>query len=79
LRKAPGAQPVAVVCNMTPALHSHYRLPLPHDGTWRELFNSDAEIYGGSGSGNLGRITAHHGAAQVVLPPLATVMFEYQG
>ncbi|MEY2926738.1 MAG: hypothetical protein RL367_1215 [Pseudomonadota bacterium] len=79
LRKAPGASPVAVVCNMTPALHSHYRLPLPHDGTWRELFNSDAEIYGGSGSGNLGRITAHHGAAQVVLPPLATVMFEYQG
>jgi 1,4-alpha-glucan branching enzyme len=78
LRKAPGAPPIAVVSNMTPALHSHYRLPLPHDGKWREVLNSDAEIYGGSGKGNLGVIEAHNGAAQVVLPPLATVMFEYE-
>jgi 1,4-alpha-glucan branching enzyme len=79
LRKAPGAAPIAVVSNMTPALHSHYRLPLPHEGKWREILNSDAEIYGGSGQGNLGVIDARHGAAQVVLPPLATVMFEYEG
>jgi 1,4-alpha-glucan branching enzyme len=79
LRNAPGAPPIAVVCNMTPALHSHYRLPLPHDGRWREVLNSDAEIYGGSGKGNLGVIEAQGGAAHVVLPPLATVMFEYQG
>ena len=79
LRKAPGAPPIAVVSNMTPALHGHYRLPLPHDGVWREVLNSDAEIYGGSGKGNLGAVTAEHGAAQVVLPPLATVMFEFVG
>ena len=77
LRKSPGAAPIAVVSNMTPASHDHYRLPLPHDGTWREVLNSDAEIYGGSGKGNLGTITAQHGSAQVVLPPLATVMFEF--
>jgi 1,4-alpha-glucan branching enzyme len=64
---------------MTPALHGHYRLPLPHDGEWREVLNSDAEIYGGSGKGNLGAITAKDGAAQIVLPPLATVMFEFVG
>jgi 1,4-alpha-glucan branching enzyme len=79
LRKAAGANPVAVVSNMTPALHGHYRLPLPHDGIWREVLNSDAEIYGGSGKGNLGAVTAEHGAAFVVLPPLATVMFEFLG
>ncbi|VVT10928.1 1,4-alpha-glucan branching protein GlgB [Erythrobacter sp. EC-HK427] len=79
LRKAPGAPPIAVVSNMTPALHSHYRLPLPCDGTWREVLNSDAEIYGGSGQGNLGAIKVEHGAAQIVLPPLATVMFEFAG
>jgi 1,4-alpha-glucan branching enzyme len=79
LRKAPGAPPIAVVSNMTPALHSHYRLPLPHNGKWREILNSDAEIYCGSGKGNLGVIEAKHGAAQVVLPPLATVMFEFEG
>ena len=79
LRKAPGAPPIAVISNMTPALHSHYRLPLPRDGQWREVLNSDAEVYGGSGKGNLGEITAKHGAAQIVLPPLATLMFEFVG
>jgi 1,4-alpha-glucan branching enzyme len=79
LRKAPGASPVAVIANMTPATHDHYRLPLPHDGVWREVLNSDAAIYGGSGKGNLGRVTAKDGVAQVVLPPLATVMLEHEG
>lgn len=79
LRKAPGAPPIAVVSNMTPALHSHYRLPLPHDGTWREVLNTDAQCYGGSGQGNLGAVSAHQGAALVVLPPLATIMFEFEG
>ncbi len=79
LRKAPGAPPIAVISNMTPTLHGHYRLPLPHDGKWREVLNSDAEIYGGSGQGNLGVIEVQHGAAQIVLPPLATLMFEFEG
>jgi 1,4-alpha-glucan branching enzyme len=79
LRKAPGAPPVAVISNMTPALHGHYRLPLPHDGRWRELLNTDAHCYGGSGQGNLGGVVATGGAAQIVLPPLATVMFVFEG
>ncbi len=78
-RKAPGAPTVVVVSNMTPALHSHYRLPMPHDGRWREALNSDAAIYGGSGQGNLGQIEAKDGAAMVVLPPLATLMFVFEG
>ena len=79
LRKAPGAKPVAVVSNMTPALHESYRLPLPHDGTWREVLNSDATAYGGSGKGNLGSVKASQGAALFVLPPLATIMLEWEG
>jgi 1,4-alpha-glucan branching enzyme len=78
LRLAPGAPPVAVVCNMTPQVHTHYRLPLPHDGTWREIINTDAAEYGGGGLGNSGRVQARGGAAQVLLPPLATIMFEYE-
>jgi 1,4-alpha-glucan branching enzyme len=78
-RKAPGDNPVAVICNMTPAVHDHYRLPLPHDGVWCEILNSDAPVYGGSGQGNLGTITVADGAAHVILPPLATLMFEYVG
>ena len=79
LRKAPGERPVAVVANLTPALRSDYRVPLPHDGAWREVLNSDAAIYGGSGAGNLGSVTANGGSAQIVLPPLATLMLEWEG
>lgn len=78
-RKAPGAPTVVVVSNMTPTLHGQYRLPFPQDGKWREALNSDATIYGGSGQGNLGGVTAEHGAALVVLPPLSTVMFVFEG
>ena len=79
LRKAPGEPPVAVIANMTPALHTHYRLPLPHDGVWAEVMNSDAAVYGGSGQGNMGQVTASHCAAHIVLPPLATIMLQYTG
>ncbi len=79
LRMAPGEAPVAVIANMTPALHTAYRVPLPHDGTWAEVLNSDAEIYGGSGQGNMGSVTAQGGAAHIVLPPLATIMLQFTG
>ena len=59
---------------MTPTVHHGYRLPLPHEGVWAEILNSDAPAYGGSGQGNLGQVRAHHGAAFVTLPPLATLM-----
>jgi 1,4-alpha-glucan branching enzyme len=77
LRKAPGAAPIAVVCNMTPTARPKYRLPLPQDGFWREVLNSDSPYYGGSGAGNLGRVEAKDGAAEVMLPALSTIMFEY--
>ena len=79
LRKAPGAAPIAIVSSMTPAVREGYRVPLPHDGTWKEVLNSDAAIYGGSGVGNMGAIEASGGAAHLTLPPLATVMFEWTG
>ncbi|MEO6091925.1 MAG: 1,4-alpha-glucan branching protein GlgB [Novosphingobium sp.] len=79
LRKAPGEPPIAVVSNMTPTLRGDYRLPLPHDGVWRELLNSDAAHYGGGGNGNMGAVRAEGGAALVTLPPLATIMLEFAG
>jgi len=82
---APGDPPVAVICNFTPEPRRPYRLGLPHAGWWREVFNSDAEVYGGSGLGNLGGTHAHetpsHGfpaSAEIVLPPLAAVYFRYE-
>ncbi len=79
-RRAPGEKPVVVISNMTPVARENYRVPLPAGGKWREIFNSDAGIYGGSDKGNAGSVEAHDEgggyAANMVLPPLATVMFE---
>jgi 1,4-alpha-glucan branching enzyme len=79
-----GQPPVAVVTNFTPVPRDNYRLPLPKAGRWRELLNTDAADYGGSGRGNLGAIAAQgepsHGqpaSAAISLPPMATLMFEY--
>ncbi len=59
LRKtSDGKQKVAVICNFSGITHSQYRVGLPQDGKWHEIFNSDALEFGGSGVGNLGQVVA---------------------
>ena len=50
----PNDPPVAADCNFTPQPRHGYRIGLPFPGRWRELMNTDASEYGGSGLGNLG-------------------------
>ena len=71
---------VLVVCNCTPMPRSNYTVGVPHGGYWRELLNSDAALYGGSGSGNLGGVDAapvaaqgHYHSLALNLPPLGVV------
>ncbi len=83
LRMAPDAAPVAVISNFTPVARQDYRVPLPNAGTWREIVNTDAGDYGGSGQGNGGAVeaVAEDGGrivARMTLPPLATIMLEYE-
>jgi 1,4-alpha-glucan branching enzyme len=75
-----GGKPIAVLTNFTPEPRTDMRFGLPRAGRWREVLNTDAACYGGSGMGNLGQVLAEkqpmHGqpaSALVVLPPLATV------
>jgi len=42
------------VCNFTPVVYSGYRIGVPLSGYYKEVMNSDAEVYGGSGQGNAG-------------------------
>ncbi|MFT3964806.1 MAG: 1,4-alpha-glucan branching protein GlgB [Sphingobium sp.] len=66
-----------VISHFTPAPRAGYRLRLPGGGPWREIFNSDAAIYGGSGAGNGGVVEADgEGWATLTLPPLATLYLE---
>jgi len=71
-----------VVVNFAGTPHENYRLALPSGGRWTEAYNSDAELYGGSGVGNLGSVDAmpdpHYGrpySALVRIPPLGAVIF----
>ena len=70
-----------IVCNLTPIVREDYRIGVPLPGAWREVMNTDAEKYGGSGVGNAAvrdaEAVAWHGrenSLNLVLPPLATVV-----
>jgi 1,4-alpha-glucan branching enzyme len=74
---------VVVVLNFTPVTLPNYRVGVPRDGFWRELLNSDAPDYGGSGQGSLGGVEASpipfHGrpySLNITLPPLGAVFFK---
>jgi 1,4-alpha-glucan branching enzyme len=74
---------ILVVLNFTPVPRHNYTVGAPRGGTWDEILNSDAKIYGGSGQGNLGGVTAapipRHGRPyllNITVPPLGMVMFQ---
>jgi 1,4-alpha-glucan branching enzyme len=76
----PGAKTVACVVNFSGGPHLDYRVGLPVAGRWREVINTDAADYGGSGVGNLGSVEAvtepWHGqpaSAALSLPPLGVL------
>jgi 1,4-alpha-glucan branching enzyme len=82
LRKAPGyGAPLLVVCNFTPVPRPNFLVGVPSRGIWREILNTDAREYGGSGWGNLGSVESvpvtTQGRLESVnlnLPPLATIV-----
>ncbi|WP_220793313.1 1,4-alpha-glucan branching protein GlgB [Nocardioides stalactiti] len=89
---ADGSPDLVCVSNFANSVHTDYRLPLPQAGAWSELLNTDAASYGGSGTGNLGTVTAHPvsdlesrapggrpACAVLTLPPLATLWLRAPG
>ena len=79
------AAPIVVLVNMTPEPRYEYRTGMPQPGRWREIFNSDGDIYGGANIGNGGGIVADdqslHGqpaSAEVTLPPLSCVILRHE-
>ena len=80
------APPLLLVYNFTPLPRDNYRIGVPKGGVWREILNSDAEIYGGSNLGNSGRIEAddegQHGlphSLNLLLPPLGALVLRWEG
>ena len=84
LRRGPNPNdPVLFVCNFTPIGRENYGVGVPLEGSWREILNSDAPLYGGGGQGNLGGLSTVplpiHGRPYTLnmkLPPLGIVVFQ---
>jgi 1,4-alpha-glucan branching enzyme len=80
LRRGVDGSVLACVANFAAVPHEGYQLGLPHPGEWVETVNTDADVYSGSGVGNLGAVAAEaepwHGlaaSATLRLPPLGTL------
>jgi 1,4-alpha-glucan branching enzyme len=78
-KSRPG-ESIVIALNFTPLPRQNYQIGVPHGGHWREVLNSDAPLYGGSGQGNMGGVDAApiplHGrrwSANITLPPLGAV------
>jgi 1,4-alpha-glucan branching enzyme len=77
---------IACIANFSAVPHEGYRIGLPAEGRWSEVLNTDADIYAGSGVGNLGGVDAEpqswHGqpaSATLRVPPLGTVWLAHPG
>jgi 1,4-alpha-glucan branching enzyme len=73
---------LVVVANFTPTSHSSYRIGVPLEGFYGEVFNSDSSRYGGSNLGNLGGkftdaapIHGYENSLDLCLPPLSVLIF----
>jgi 1,4-alpha-glucan branching enzyme len=85
-RPAAGKPFLLFVCNFTPVPRMRYRVGVPDPGAYREIFNSDAEMFGGSNLGNAGTVVTepvghnnHYHSLVITLPPLGVVVFESPG
>ena len=74
-----------IVCNMTPVPRHNYRTGVPRSGNWKEILNSDAKEYGGSGQGNFGGVDSvpvmchgRYNSVLLTLPPLGIIAFKWE-
>jgi 1,4-alpha-glucan branching enzyme len=81
LRHGRNGETVVVAFNFTPVPRNRYRIGLPFNCTYREIFNSDSQYYGGSNLGNGSGVHAESipwmgqpFSAEIELPPLAGIM-----
>ena len=80
LRWGTDGSAVAVIVNFAAHPHEGYRVGLPFTGRWAEILNTDADVYGGSGVGNMGAVEATAApwnglpaSAELRVPPLGAL------
>ncbi len=81
-RRKSAEEDLVVILNFTPVPRENYRIGVPHEGVYQELFNSDSEYYDGSNTGN-GHVMSEpvpwmnqNHSISVTLPPLAGIILK---
>ena len=76
---------LVIVANFTPQNHSNYRIGVPVDGFYEEIFNTDASQYGGSNLGNMGgkstdlyNTHGYENSIDLCLPPLSVLVLKHK-
>jgi 1,4-alpha-glucan branching enzyme len=81
-RRKTEQEDLIVILNFTPVPRENYRIGVPIEGTYLEIFNSDSNYYGGSDVGNSQVVTEpitwmnHPHSFELVLPPLAAIVLK---
>jgi len=75
----------AIFCNFTPVLRRNYRGGVPYSGFWKEVLNTDSEIYGGDNHGNAGGVMSESipwdgrdDSVAITIPGLSALVFQFQ-
>lgn len=82
LRKGKNDEKILVICNFTPVPRENYHLRISEEGSWREIFNSDDQRFGGSNMRNSGPMETQkaigddQGFIVASLPPLAVLFLK---
>ena len=85
VRKDDHGNMILCVFNFTPVVRENYRLGAPAHGAWKEIFNTDSEMFGGSNVGNFGEVWTQdvpwqnrQWSLNIQLPPLAGIYFQLE-
>lgn len=76
---------IMIVASLANEDQNDYRIGFPQAGFWNEIFNSQASVYGGNGSGNGGGVTPNLGtydgyaqSARITVPRMSISVFRLQ-
>lgn len=86
LRKSANEKDIILIAaNFTPVPRENFRVGVPREGFWKEIFNSDSALFGGSNIGNSGGLHSQNVFWQrqnhsllMTLPPLSVCYFKWQ-
>lgn len=76
------AEDLLVICNFTPVVYENFKIGVPYEGKYKEIFNSDHTEYGGNGFTNPRQKSSKEVAwdgrehsLSITVPPLSVCVF----